>query len=76
MKTTCSSAKHSPKITGLRIRAQFGKHNLPNDKPVVQSEGQEAWCLRCGAHLIVHDSRLGYPVPYSELEGHLEDHHD
>lgn len=68
MKTTCSERKHKPKGTGRQIQAEFSKGNEPRTRPLVESVGEEAWCLRCGAHLIIHDSRLGYPTEATELE--------
>jgi hypothetical protein len=60
--------RHYPEMTGRKIRAEFGKGNLPKGVKPVKSIGQEATCRKCGALLIVHEVDLKFAVVMTELE--------
>lgn len=54
--------------TGRFIKGVFGKENLPGKVKPARSFGDEAFCVDCAAHLIVHDPSLRYRKVVEELE--------
>ncbi len=63
-----ADCRHDPKLTGRRIRAEYGKPNLPERREPVQSVGEEAMCKKCGAYLIVHETQFRFAQALTELE--------
>lgn len=47
------SCRHVPRYTGVGIVGVFGKENLPGGAKPVRYNGDEAFCEKCGCHLIV-----------------------
>lgn len=63
-----TKCRHEPVLTGRRIKASYGKPNLPFHAQPILSVGDEAICRLCECALIVHDAHLNYVEPFAELE--------